>query len=143
MTVADVVINGSVEPGFERVREALANSFREHGEVGASLAVVVDGKPKVDIWAGWLDRARRRPWQRDTIVNLYSTTKGIAAVAAAMLVDRGLLDVDAPVTKYWPEFGQAGKEDIPVRWLLSHQAGLPAIDEPLPPGGALDWETAV
>jgi CubicO group peptidase (beta-lactamase class C family) len=141
--VAELVINGSVTPGFERVSEALGRSFREHGEVGAALAVVVDGRPVVDIWAGWLDKARTRPWQRDSIVNLYSTTKGVAAVAAAMLVDRGKLDVDAPVTAYWPEFGQAGKAGIPVRWLLSHEAGLPAIDEPLPPGGALDWETAI
>lgn len=141
--VAELVINGSVAPGFERVSEALVRGFREHGEVGASLAVVVDGRPVVDIWAGWLDRARTRPWQRDSIVNLYSTTKGVAAVAAAMLVDRGKLDVDAPVTAYWPEFGRAGKEQIPVRWLLSHEAGLPAIDEPLPPGGALDWDTVI
>jgi CubicO group peptidase (beta-lactamase class C family) len=141
--MTDVTIHGATAPGFERVADALRASFREHGEVGASLSVVVDGETKVDIWAGHADKARTRLWERDTIVNLYSTTKGIAAVAAAILVDRGQLDVEQPVAHYWPEFAQAGKEDIPVKWLLSHQAGLPAIDEPLPPGGALDWQTVI
>jgi CubicO group peptidase (beta-lactamase class C family) len=137
------VIHGEVRPGFEPVREAFAASFRDHGDVGASLAVVVDGHCTVDVWGGWADGGRTRPWTADTIVNVFSTTKGIAALAAAMLVDRGQLDVDAPVTRYWPEFGQAGKAGIPVRWLLSHQAGLPVVDAPIPPGGALDWETMI
>ncbi len=138
-----IEIHGHIEPGFDAVGEALARSFAEHGEVGASLAIVVDGRPKVDIWAGHMDRDRRRPWQRDTIANMYSTTKGIVAIAAAMLVDRGQLDIDAPVVTYWPEFGESGKDTIPVRWLLTHQAGLPVIDEELPPGGALDWPTVI
>lgn len=141
--MADVEVEGSIAPGFERVGDALAKSFREHGEVGASVSVVVDGETKVDIWAGHADKERTRPWAQDTIVNLYSTTKGVAAAEAAILVDRGLLDVEAPVVRYWPEFGEAGKQDIPVKWLLSHQAGLPAIDEPLPPGGALHWPTVI
>jgi len=141
--MVDVVVEGRVAPGFERVVEAFERGFADHGEVGASLAAVVDGRTVVDVWAGWTDRARTTPWQPDTIVNLYSSTKGFVAAAAAILADRGLLDVDAPVTRYWPEFGQAGKETIPVRWLLSHQAGLPVIDEPLPPGGALDWTTMI
>ena len=141
--MVDVVVEGQVAPGFERVVEAFERGFADHAEVGASLSAVVDGRTVVDVWAGWTDRARTTPWQRDTIVNLYSSTKGFVAAAAAILADRGLLDVDAPVTRYWPEFGQAGKETIPVRWLLSHQAGLPVIDEPLPPGGALDWTTMI
>ena len=135
-------IHGTVAPGFDGVADALARSFRDRGEVGASLAVVVDGVAKVDVWAGHLDRDRSRPWQRDSPVNVNSTTKGVVAIAAATLADRGLLDPDAPVVSYWPEFGQAGKEDIPVRWLLSHEAGLPVIDQPLPPG-ACHWETMV
>jgi CubicO group peptidase (beta-lactamase class C family) len=94
----------------------------------------------VDLWGGYMDAARTRPWERDTIVNVWSTTKGIVATCAHRLVDRGLLELDAPVAKYWPEFAQAGKEDIPVRFLLSHQAGLPAIREPLPMGSAFKWD---
>src|SRR3989441_13117541 len=140
MTVADVVINGSVEPGFERVREALANSFREHGEVGASLAVVVDGKPKVDSWAGWMDRARTRPWQRDTLVDVFSVGKAMAALSLLILVERGQVDLEAPVARYWPEFAARGKSDVTVRMLLCHRAGLPAIRRALPRLAMYDWE---
>ena len=136
-------IHGTVAPGFEPVREAFERNFREYGEVGAACAVTVDGRPVVDLWAGHTDRARTRPWTADTLVNVYSTTKGLTALCAHMLADRGLLDLEAPVTEYWPEFGKAGKETLPVRWLLTHQAGLPVIDEELPPGSALDWEHMV
>jgi CubicO group peptidase (beta-lactamase class C family) len=126
--MVDVVVEGQVAPGFERVVEAFERGFTDHGEVGASLSAVVDGRTVVDVWAGWTDRARTTPWQRDTIVNLYSSTKGFVAAAAAILADRGLLDVDAPVARYWPEFARNGKEGITVRMVLDHQAGLPAID---------------
>jgi CubicO group peptidase (beta-lactamase class C family) len=97
----------------------------------------------VDVWGGYADAARSRAWERDTIVNVWSTTKGMTAACAHRLADEGRLDLDAPVAQYWPEFAQAGKAEIPVRWLLSHQAGLPAIREPLPVGAHLDWETMV
>ncbi len=136
-------IHGTCTAGFEPVREAFERNFREHGEVGASVALVVDGEPVVDLWAGWADRERTRPWERDTLVNVYSTTKGVTALCAHILADQGRLDLDAPVTEYWPEFGRAGKEHLPVRYLLTHQAGLPVIDEDLPHGAALDWERMV
>jgi len=136
-------VQGTVAPGFEGVRDAFAANFSERGDVGASLAVTRDGALVVDLWGGWADAERTRPWTRETLVNVYSTTKGITALAAAMLADRGQLDTDALVTGYWPEFGAAGKERIPVRWLLSHQAGLPAVDGEVPPGGALDWMTMI
>jgi CubicO group peptidase (beta-lactamase class C family) len=139
----ETIIHGETEPGFAPVREAFQSLFRDQGEVGSALCLVLDGRTVVDIWGGSADAARTRPWQRDTIVNVYSTTKGITAVAAAMLVDRGLLDVEAPVANYWPEFAAAGKERIPVKWLLSHEAGLPAVDASIPPGGALDWGTMI
>jgi CubicO group peptidase (beta-lactamase class C family) len=136
-------INGACAAGFEPVRDAFEKNFRDHGEVGAAFALALDGEIVVDLWAGWADRGRTRPWTRDTLVNVYSTTKGMTALCAHILADRGELDLDAPVTEYWPEFGQAGKSAIPVRQLLTHQAGLPVIDENLPPGAALDWERMV
>jgi len=122
------------------VQDAFADNFSRHGEVGAGVAVTVDGRPVVDLWAGHADAARTRPWMRDTIVNVASTTKGLTAICAHRLVDRGLLDLEAPVASYWPEFAQAGKAAIPVHFLLSHRAGLAAIDTPLPTEAFYDWD---
>jgi len=123
------------------VRTALAEVLASGFEVGAALAVYVDGDAVVDLWGGYADAARTRPWQRDTIVNLYSVGKAISAVCALRLVDAGLLDLDAPVARYWPEFAQAGKGRLPVRYLLTHQAGLPAVARPLPSGSWSSWDT--
>lgn len=135
------VISGACDARFERVREAFARNFAESGELGASVAVALHGEVVVDLWAGYVDRERTQPWERDTIVLVYSSTKGAVALAAHMLADRGLLDFEAPVAAVWPEFAQAGKETLPLRYLLTHQAGLPAIDEELPVGAELDWDT--
>jgi len=137
---ATLQVKGHCDERFVDVKEAFAGNFDRFDEVGAAVAVTVDGAAVVDLWGGYMDAARTRPWERDTIVNVWSTTKGIVATCAARLVGQGLLDLDAPVAKYWPEFAQAGKAEIPVRYLLSHRAGLPAIREPLPPGSAFDWE---
>lgn len=138
--VEPATVNGYCAPEFVGVREAFERNFREHGEVGAAVTVMLDGEAVVDLWGGHADAAGTRPWERDTLVNVYSTSKGMTALCAHLLVDRGELDLDAPVSRYWPEFGQAGKEDIPVRWLLSHRAGLIAPREPLPAGHAYDWD---
>ncbi len=114
---------------FARVREAFEKNFQD-GEVGAALAVTVDGELVVDLFGGHRDAARTKPWQRDTLVNVYSTTKGMTAICANRLAERGSLDLDAPVARYWPEFAQAGKAGIPVRWLLSHRAGWPRSARP-------------
>ena len=106
-------IHGTCEPGFEPVREAFAANFAERGEIGASAAVVVGGRPVVNLWAGWADPARTRPWQQDTLTNVWSTTKAVTSLSAHLLMDRGELDPDAPVARYWPEFGQAGKAEHP------------------------------
>jgi len=135
-----LTIEGACESRLQRVRDVFAENFLRHGEVGASVAVTLDGKPVVDLWAGHADAARTRPWTRDTIVNIASTTKGLTAICAHRLVDHGLLDLQVPVAAYWPEFAQAGKETIPVHFLLSHRAGLPAIDEPLPTEALYDWD---
>jgi len=132
-------VQGECAPRFAAVRDVFESHFAEGREVGASFAVTLDGEPVIDLWGGFADAARTRPWQRDTIVNVFSTTKAMAALAAHWLADRGLLDLDAPVARLWPEFGAAGKASLPVRWLLSHQAGLAALREPLPREALLDW----
>lgn len=133
-------IDGMCDARLRRVHDAFAENFARHGEVGAAVAVTVDGKPVVDLWAGHADAARTRRWTRDTIVNIASATKGLTATCAHRLVDRGLLDLEAPVATYWPEFAQAGKAAIPVHLLLSHRAGLPAIEAPLPTAALYDWD---
>lgn len=135
-----VLVQGTCDRRFRLVQEQFEENFASRGEVGASLAVMVDGRIVADLWGGHMDEARTRPWERDTIVCVYSATKGMTATCAHHLVEQGLLDLDAPVTRYWPEFGQAGKGRIPVRWLLSHRAGLPAVREPLPLGSHYRWE---
>ena len=133
-------IAGTCAEEFAPVREAFARCFAELGESGAATCVYLDGRPVVDLWAGSADPASGRPWQRDTLVHVYSVTKPFAAVCLLLLVERGLVDLDAPVAAYWPEFAQAGKARIPVRWLLTHQAGLLGIRQPLPREAIFDWE---
>ena len=134
-----VKIEGVCDRKFNCVKDAFAENFEKRNEVGAAAAVVLDGKTVVDIWAGHADKARTRPWTRDTLVNVFSTTKGITSICAHRLVDQGLLDLDAPVSRYWPEFAQAGKEKIPVNYLLSHRAGLPAVRKQLPLDAYSNW----
>ena len=138
--MSDAAVQGLCEPGFARVREALAETLAAGSEVGAALAVYVDKRPVVDLWAGHTDAARTRPWGRDTIVNLYSVGKAVSAVCALRLVEAGLLDLDAPVASYWPEFAQEGKGRIRVRHLLTHQAALPALARRLPSGAWSRWD---
>ena len=135
-----IEIRGHCDPRFEAVRETFAEGFRSRNEVGAAVAATVDGEPVVDLWAGHADQAKTRPWERDTLVNVYSTTKGMTAICAHRLVEEGRLSFDAPVSEYWPEFAEAGKKEIPVRWLLGHRAGLPAVRDPMPAGSLYDWE---
>ncbi|GAA4623839.1 serine hydrolase domain-containing protein [Actinoallomurus vinaceus] len=123
-------IQGRCDDRFTKVAEALAASL-DAEDVGASAAVYVDGEPVVDIWGGYLDAARTVPWERDTITNVWSTTKTMTALSALILADRGELDLDAPVARYWPEFAAAGKRDVRVRHLLGHTAGLPTWDGPI------------
>ena len=133
-------IHGAHDPRFDGVRDAFAATFAAPTEIGAALAVTVDGRPVVDLWGGSMDGARTKPWERDTLVTVFSTTKGLSAMCAHRLVDQGLLDLDAPVARYWPEFAAAGKERLLVRSLLDHRAGLPAIRAPLPPAAMFDWD---
>ena len=124
----DVRIEGYVAPGFEPVRDAFAANFAEHGEVGAAVCVLQGGAPVVDLWGGWADPATRRPWLENTLAIVFSTTKGITAACIARLVERGALELDAPVARYWPEFAANGKSRISVRDVMTHRAGLPLVE---------------
>ncbi len=134
-----VEIQGRVHPRYAKVRDVFAEQFRLGSEIGAAVAISVDGEPVVDLFAGWADPARSRPWTADTISHVYSVTKGMTALCAHRLLDRGALELDVPVARYWPEFAQAGKGAISVRWLLSHRAGLQALRTLLPPETLYDW----
>lgn len=135
-----VPISGDCAPRFAGVREAFAANFAERGEVGAAVCVIVHGDVVVDLVGGWKDADRTQPWEADTIVDVYSAGKGVLATLALQLVDAGALELDAPVGDVWPEFACAGKEPATVRHALSHQAGVPAIREPLTTDDLWDWE---
>jgi CubicO group peptidase (beta-lactamase class C family) len=140
MSAHETQVHGHCDARFTAVREAFEENFRERGELGAAVAVTVDGTTVVDLWGGSTDAAGTRPWDRDTLVNVWSTTKGPVALCAHLLADRGLLDLDAPVAAYWPEFAAAGKEKVLVRHLLSHRAGLSGLRQPHSLAELYDWE---
>jgi len=144
MTTNDVFpISGFVAPGFEPVRAAFESNFQKSAEVGAAVHVTVDGQAVVDLWGGTADAARTRPWNPDTIVNVWSTTKGWLALAMHMLAEHGLLDLEAQVARYWPEFAQNGKDGVLVRHLLTHTAGLPGCSMKVPDATIYDWAAMI
>src|SRR5271169_5646932 len=122
--MADNSVQGFTHDGFEAVRAVFENNLTSGADVGASFCATVAGETVVDLWGGYADPARTRPWVKDTIVNVYSTTKTMTALTALLLADRGELDFDAPVARYWPEFAANGKARIKVSHLMSHSAGL-------------------
>lgn len=138
-----MTVHGICAPGFAEVGEQFERNFAERGEVGASVCVMVDGVPVVDMWGGLADPHTGVEWGEDTICTVWSCTKGATALCAHMLVERGELDLDAPVITYWPEYGQAGKQATTVRMLLSHQGGVAHIRPQLQPGAARDWDYMV
>jgi CubicO group peptidase (beta-lactamase class C family) len=122
------------------VQKLFEQSFALGEEIGAAVCFIVDGRCVIDLWGGHYDLARTREWERDTLVNVYSTTKGMVALCANQLVEQGLLDIEAPVAEVWPEFAAQGKDKTTIRWLLSHQAGLCAVRAPLPQNALYDWD---
>ncbi|HEX4224533.1 MAG TPA: serine hydrolase domain-containing protein, partial [Pseudonocardiaceae bacterium] len=140
--MADVV-HGTCETRFDEVLAEFERNFAQRGEVGASVHVTVDGQSVVDLWGGVADPEIERPWTENTVTHVWSCTKGATALCAHLLAARGQLDLNAPVVRYWPEFGAAGKENVLVRHLLSHQAGLPALREAVPKGAFYDWDYMV
>jgi len=138
MTSPEPMIDGHCDPGFDAVRDAFTQNFAG-GDLSASCAVTLEGELVVDLWGGYRDLARRMPWQRDTIVNVWSTTKMLTALCVLMLHERGVLSVDAPMADYWPEFAANGKQGVLVRHVLGHTAGLPVFDEPVDDLAMFDW----
>ncbi|WFF03820.1 serine hydrolase domain-containing protein [Micromonospora sp. WMMD964] len=136
-------IHGHADEGYGRVADVFRDNFASRGEVGAAVTVYVRGRRVVDLYGGVADTRTGRQWDAHTPVVVFSCTKGILAICAYLLVQQGRLDLDAPVTRYWPEFGQHGKAGIPVRWLLTHQAGLPALDRHLTLDEVLAWDPVI
>ncbi len=138
--MASSQVEGACDPKFEAMREILQRNLDSGADLGASVAVVVEGQPVVDLWGGWADTEQTRPWERDTITNVWSSTKTMMALSALVLVERGELDVYAPVATYWPEFAANGKERIEVRHLLSHTSGVSGWAQPVVVEDIYDWE---
>jgi CubicO group peptidase (beta-lactamase class C family) len=134
-----VPIRGRWDARFEEVHQVFVENF-DRGELGAALAVSVDGDCVIDVWGGYADRQRRQRWKKDTLACFYSLGKPLAALCVLQLVDRGLLDLDDPVCRWWPEFATAGKDAITVRQVLCHRAGLQGVRERLPESAMLDWD---
>jgi CubicO group peptidase (beta-lactamase class C family) len=139
-TMAD--LHGACDARFEALRSALARNLDSGDELGASLVVDVDGDIVVDLWGGFCDEKRTTPWSEHTITNVWSTTKTVTSLAALMLADRGELDVDAPIARYWPEFAAQGKQDILIRQLMSHATGVSGLDQPAVVEDLYDWEAS-
>ena len=135
-------VEGECAPRFAAVREALERNFVERGEIGSAVAVYHQGRMVVDLWGGHMEQARVRPWQPDTLCLMYSIAKSMCALSVHMLADRGLVDLEAPVATYWPEFAQAGKAGIKVRHILSHNCGVWRNDA-ANPGDMYDWERMI
>jgi len=142
-TIDQFPISGRVAAGFEPVQAAFAANFNKQGEVGAAVHVTLDGEAVVDLWGGSADAAGTRPWTADTLVNVWSTGKGWLALAMHMLADQALLDFEAPVARYWPEFGQHGKGGVLVKHLLTHTAGLPGPSLKVPDEALYDCQAMV
>jgi len=138
-----VDVSGFCDPKFDAVREAFEANFEQRGDVGASVAVTLEGEFVVDLWGGHRDASGEAPWQEDTIVNVWSTTKTMAAMCALVLADRGEVDFDAKVSTYWPEFAQNGKENVTVGHFMSHSAGLSGMDEKMGAPEIYDWDKVV
>lgn len=135
-------IQGSCDSRFEEMQRILSANLDSGADIGASVAVVLDGELVVDMWGGYTGPDRTSPWQSDTIVNVWSTTKTMMTLSALMCVDRGLIDPDAPVARYWPEFAQNGKEGVLVRHLLGHTSGVSGWDQPVTLTDLYDWEAS-
>lgn len=138
----EVAVQGYCDHQFLSVKEVFARNLKD-SEVGASFAVSINGEYVVDVWGGYANSAKTIPWEQDTITNVYSTVKVMTTLCALILIDRGQLDIDAPVSDYWPGFAQAGKNKILVRWLLSHSAGLSGFEQPVSLETLYDWKNVI
>ncbi|MFK4837712.1 serine hydrolase domain-containing protein [Microbacterium sp. ZW T2_14] len=137
-----VAVDGDADPRFAGLLDAFRQNLATGEELGGSLCVLVDGRPVVDVWGGWSDPDRSRPWERDTLTNVWSLSKTVSSLAALLLIDRGELDPDAPVAAYWPEFGAAGKDGVLVRHVLTHSSGVSGWDQPVSAEDIIDVDAA-
>lgn len=142
-SVATGTVEGHCHARFDEVRQEFVRNFQERDEVGGSVSIILNGETAVDLWGGSADPTNGQPWTRDTLCLIWSSTKGATSLCAHLLIDRGQLDINAPVARYWPEFAQEGKEAITVKMVLSHQSGVAAISEPLPQGAFFDWDLMI
>jgi len=140
---SSVDIGGFCNPQFERVKQVFEENFEQDEELGASLAVFVEGEPAVDIWGGFVDRKQTLPWQEDTITLVFSTSKILLNICILMLIDRGLLNIDDPITTWWPEFGQGGKDAVTLKHVMTHQSEVPGFKEPVAPEVAADFDRVI
>ena len=139
-TVMHGRVSGYCDAKFQAIADSFVTNFNERGEVGASVCVRTEGEAVVDLWGGRFAADSDKAWDKDTVSIIFSCTKAATALCAHLLIDRGELDLNAPVTRYWPEFGTNGKEDVTVLMMLNHSAGLPAFREPIKEGGYYDWD---
>src|SRR4051812_25806700 len=135
-------VQGFTHDKFEAVRAEFEGNLASGRDVGASFCATVEGETVVDLWGGFADPEKTRAWEKDTIVNVYSTTKTMTALTALLIADRGLIDFDAPVARYWPEFAANGKDRVKVSHLMSHSSGLSGWKEPITEADLYDWEKA-
>ena len=135
-------IHGHCDATFQRLADVFADNFDKGLELGASVAATVDGELVVDLWGGYRRRDRSRPWEADTVVLTFSSTKFAVSLCTYMLIDQGKLDLDAKVADYWPEFAAKGKDDVTVRHVFTHTAGVPSYDPPIPFSTQFDWQCA-
>ena len=134
------MINGYCDERFNEAKNIFESSIKNGFELGGAICIEVKGEKVIDIWGGHLDHEKTQPWKENTIVNVFSTTKGIAAICLLQLIEKGLLDIDKPVADYWPEFSANGKEKLPVKYLFCHKSGLCGVREPLENGAFCDWD---
>ena len=138
--ISEIEIHGFCEEPFKLIEDAFRLNFQQGQEIGASVAVVHEGKLVVDLWGGYMDNQQTRSWEKNTLVNVYSTTKIMGAICMHLLADRNQIDLDAPIATYWPEFAQAGKENMPVKYILSHTTGIPGFSEKIAVEALYDWD---
>lgn len=143
MTIISSAVRGHCEDGFGPVGDLFADFLQSGREIGASLGVYRGGRPVVEIWGGHVDRERTRPWERDTVTPIASTSKSLATAAVLLLIERGVIDLERPIAEYWPDFGQADKAEIPVHLVLAHRSGLAALDRPVSNDDAVALDTVL
>ncbi|MBV1921082.1 MAG: beta-lactamase family protein [Pseudomonadales bacterium] len=143
VALSNLPMGGFCDAQFLRVQQQFEKNMNSGSELGSAVSIVQHGKLVVDLWAGYSDKKATIPWEKDSIVNVFSSTKGVAALCIQHALDAGLLDLEKKVTYFWPEFGQKGKRDTIFSWLLSHRAGVPALRDPVPDYALFDWDYMV